>query len=261
MARMIDTHCHLTYPGLAERVDEVLEAAAGQGVDRMITIGTSLTDSQRAAAAASRYAQVYATAGVHPHHAGEVQDIDALLIGLRDLLNLDRIVGLGEMGIDLHYDEPSLATQKRVFEAQLSLMQDYDGPAVIHNRKATQQTLGVLQATGLPGSRFLFHCFTGNEDEVQQILDVGAMVGFTGIVTFKNAQEVAAASDLVPLNRLFIETDSPYLTPAPYRKIKTNEPRYVRQVAEFFAARRGMPLGDFVDQVDANAQRFFGLEG
>ncbi len=256
---MIDTHCHLTYPGLADRVEQVLADAAAQGVDRMISIGTSLADSQKASEVAHSYAPVYATAGVHPHHAAEVKDIDALLTGLASLLKEPQVVGLGEIGIDLHYDDPSLATQKQVFHAQLELLRDSKLPCVIHNRKATEHTLAVLRESGLPGERFLFHCFTGSVAEAEQILDFGAMVGFTGIVTFKSAREVAEASDRVPLDRLFIETDSPYLTPEPHRKVKTNEPKFAKHVAEFLAQRRGMNLGDFVGQVDANAERFFSL--
>lgn len=253
---MIDTHCHLTYDGLSDRVDDVLAKARGDGVDRMITVGTSPADTRRGVALAERYDSVYATAGIHPHHAGETEDASSL----RALLTHPRVVALGEMGLDWHYPEPLPDTQYRVFEEQLELMRESpDLPAIIHNREATDDTLAVLRESGLPGERFVFHCFTGSPDEVAKVLDFGAYVGFTGVVTFKNATAVAEASDLVPLERVFIETDAPYLTPAPHRKIKINEPRYVSVVARFLAERRGMALQALTAAVDANAERFFRL--
>ena len=254
---MIDTHCHLTYDGLSDRVEDVLVKARGDGVDRVITVGTSPADTRRGVALAERYDNVYATAGVHPHHAGESEDASSL----RALLRHPRVVALGEMGLDWHYPEPAADAQYRAFHEQLELMREFpDLPAIIHNREATDDTLGVLRESGLPGDRFVFHCFTGTPEEVVQVLDFGAYVGFTGVVTFKNATAVAEASDLVPLDRMFIETDAPYLTPAPHRKIKTNEPRYVSVVARFLAERRGMELPEFTRAVDASAERFFRLD-
>jgi TatD DNase family protein len=135
-------------------------------------------------------------------------------------------------------------------------------PLIIHNREATSDTLAILRASGLGTGdtpRTVFHCFTGTEAELDAILDFGAMVGFTGIATFKNARALALATARVPLDRVLIETDSPYLTPEPCRKVKVNEPQYLVHVAQFLARQRGMGVQDFVAAVDANAQRFFGL--
>lgn len=253
---MIDTHCHLTYHGLSDRVDEVLAAAGRDGVDRVITVGTSPDDARQGVALAERYDNVFATAGIHPHHAGASEEAAAL----QALLAHPRVVAIGEMGLDWHYPDPPRQVQFRVFREQLELMRAFpELPGIIHNREATDDTLGILRESGLPGDRFVFHCFTGTPEEVGKVLDFGAYVGFTGVVTFKNATEVAEASDPVPLERMFIETDAPYLTPAPHRKIKTNEPRYVSVVARFLAERRGMALRDFVAAVDANAECFFRL--
>ena len=132
-------------------------------------------------------------------------------------------------------------------------------PAVIHNREATGDTLAMLADSGLPGERFVFHCFTGGVDEVERILGFGAMVGFTGIVTFGSAGNVAAAADRVPLDRLMLETDSPFLTPMPHRKVRPNEPKYVPRVASFLAERWGMPVEEIIAAADANAERFYRL--
>ncbi len=257
---MIDTHCHLTYPGLIERVEAVLEDAAAAGVDRMITIGTSPADAQLGISLAEQFGNVYATAGVHPGHSDEVHDIEAMKRELREQIEHPRVVALGEMGLDWHYSDPPRDTQMQVFAAQLELMSEAPNlRGVIHNRKATADTLALLSEQGVAGPRLVFHCFTGTPEEVELILATGAMVSFTGIVTFASAAAVAEASDLVPLDRLMIETDSPYLTPAPFRKIKTNEPKYVAQVAKFLAERRGMTPQAFTEAVDHNAQRFFDL--
>lgn len=262
---MIDTHCHLTYNGLHERVDEVINAAKRNGVDRMITVGTTPNDAAKGVALAERYDGVYATAGLHPGHSDEVAGDAALQEYLRLLLAHPRVVAIGEMGLDNHYPDPPMDRQRSAFAAQLELMAESSGvaanlPGIIHNREATDDTLAMIADHGIAGERLVFHCFTGSIAEVQRILAIGAMVSFTGITTFKGAAAVAESSDRVPLERLMIETDSPYLTPAPFRKVKINEPKFVRQIAEFLAARRGMPVKEFVAAMDANAERFFKLD-
>ncbi|MEM7627270.1 MAG: TatD family hydrolase [Planctomycetota bacterium] len=257
---MIDTHCHLTYDGLHERVDDVIADAVAARVDRMISVGTSPNDAAKAVALAERFGNVYATAGLHPHYAGNVTDHAALKDGLRQLLAHPRVVAIGEMGLDKHYPDPPLDQQRAGFAAQLELMTELpELPGVIHNREATDDTLAMIADHGIDGARLVFHCFTGSIAEVEQILEIGAMVSFTGIVTFSGAKEVAEASDRVPLERLMIETDSPYLTPAPHRKVRPNEPKFVTHVAAFLAKRRGLAADEFVSAVDANADRFFGL--
>ncbi len=261
---MIDTHCHLTYPGLIERIEGVVRGAHDAGVDRMITVGTTPDDAERAIALTHRFAGVYATAGLHPHHAAAWPEADALQRRLRDLAAHDRVVALGEMGLDWHYDDPPPDAQRAAFAAQLGLMRELPHlPGIIHSRDATDDTLAMIRDAALPGdaARFVFHCFTGNTDEVTRVLDRGAMVSFTGIVTFANARNIAEAADRAPLDRLMVETDSPYLTPEPHRKVRPNEPRYVVHVAEFLARRRGMAVEEFTAAVDANAERFFQLPG
>lgn len=291
---MIDTHCHLTYKGLHERVDDVIAAAADAGVDRMISVGTTPADAEKARALSHRKPSVYFTAGLHPHYAEGYTDKAALLGSLREKLTDPKCAAIGEMGLDRHYPDPPFDLQQRVFEWQLELASElgvagdersepseqtagdtskttrsggspslhpgHPKPIIIHNREATDDTLAVLRSSGIAPTRFVFHCFTGSADELDAILTFGAMVSLTGIVTFGSAKDLAEASDRIPLDRLMIETDSPYLTPAPHRKVRPNEPRYVADVARFLAERRGLSLDAFVDAVDENAQRFFGLD-
>ncbi len=261
---MIDTHCHLTFDKLHACVDQVLADADAVGVDRMISVGTTPADAARALALARRYPRVFATAGVHPHYAEPFVDRAGLQDALNEKLADPRCVALGEMGLDRHYPEPPMEAQRRVFAWQLELMMDPQSPAahlpgIIHNREATDETLAMIREVGVPGERFVFHCFTGSADELDAILDLGARVSFTGIVTFGSARALAEASDRVPIDRLMIETDSPYLTPEPHRKVRPNEPKYVADVARFLAERRGLDLDLFVKQVDANANAFFNL--
>ena len=262
---MIDTHCHLTYPGLRERVAEVIAAAHESGVDRMISVGTDPDDAARAIELAERFDGIYVSCGVHPHHAGKWRDTKAMTAALRELSEHPKVVALGEMGLDYHYDDPPQEVQQRVFAAQLELVRDFRGPAIIHNREATEDVVRMIRDANLPGAgeRFVFHCFTVSPgrgpEEIDAILDLGSMVSFTGIVTFRNATAIAEASDRVPLDRLMVETDSPYLAPEPHRKVRPNEPRYVVHVAEFLAKRRNMSFDDFTTTVDANAERFFRL--
>jgi len=258
---MIDTHCHLTYDGLHERIDDVIKAAAHAGVDRMISVGTTPADAERARALAHRKPNVCFTAGLHPHHAQQYNDKPALLDALREKLADPKCVALGEMGLDRHYPDPPFDLQQRVFEWQLELASDennFRGPIVIHNREATDDTLAVLRAAGINPARFVFHCFTGSADELDKILDFGAMVSFTGIVTFGSAKDLAEATDRIPLERLMIETDSPYLSPHPLRGSR-NEPARVVHTARCLAEVRGQTIEEVARLTTQNALRLFGL--
>ncbi|BAM03247.1 TatD family hydrolase [Phycisphaera mikurensis] len=257
---MIDTHCHLTYPGIAERVGDVVADARAAGVDRMVSIGTGPADSVAAIQVARRFpGVVFATAGIHPLHAGEVGDVAAATAELRLLSVAEEVVALGEMGLDAHHDRPPMAVQRAAFAAQLTLAEETALPVVIHSREAIPETIEMIRATGLPADRFLFHCFSGTVRDLDAILAFGAGIGFTGIVTFPGAAAVAEASDRVPLDRLFLETDSPYLTPAPHRKVRINEPKYVPRVAALLAGRRGLAVEALAAACDRNASRFYGL--
>jgi TatD DNase family protein len=266
---MIDTHCHLTFPELRQRVGEVVAAAAAAGVDRMITVGTTPEDAADALDLTARHANVFVAAGLHPHYCERYTDRLAVVDALRELWTNPRVVAIGEMGIDYHYPDPPPDVQKRAFGWVLEAMAAHGTsasgrllPGIIHNREATDDMLAMLRDYAIPGGpqRFVFHCFTGSAAELDQILQFGAMVSFTGIVTFGNAADLADLAARVPLDRIMIETDAPYLTPQPHRKVKPNEPRYVADVARFLAARRGMAVEQFVAITDANADRFFGLD-
>ena len=165
------------------------------------------------------------------------------------------------MGIDYHYDDPPPAVQHALFAAQLGWIADHatDLPIIIHCRKAVDDTLAIIRDSALAGERFVFHCHTEPPDECRKVLDAGCMISFTGIVTYHNAPEVRASARLVPDERIMVETDAPYLSPEPHRKVRPNEPKFVPATAAFLAELRGRAEAQFVAQCDRNAERFFRL--
>lgn len=259
---MIDTHCHLTYPGLIERVDQVVADALAAGVTQLISVSTSPDDARLGAELSQKYPSVFSTVGVHPCHADQCPDKSRLLDAMTQIAGGPKVVAVGEIGLDQHHPQPPLDIQQKVLDWQLDWVsqQPKAWPIIIHNRQTTDRVLATLKASGIAGARFVFHCFTGTPGELQAILDFGAQVSFTGVVTFKNSTTLLADSAIVPLDRIMIETDSPYLTPAPHRRIKTNEPKFVPLVAQALASvRPDVSRDDFQAIVTANSRRFFAL--
>jgi TatD DNase family protein len=233
--RWIDDHCHLDRdPAVAA---EQVAAAAAVGVERLISVGCDLDQSAAYIDAARRHpGVVWATAGVHPHEAKDG------IAGLEALLGEPEIVGVGECGLDFHYDHSPRDQQAEVFAAQIALAHTYDLTLVIHTREAWPETFAILQAEGVP-ARTVFHCFTGGPDEARRCLDLGAVLSFSGIVTFPSATELHEAAVLCPLDRLLVETDSPYLAPVPHRG-QRNQPAWVTDVGARIAALKGVGVDD-----------------
>ena len=260
---LIDSHCHLTYPGLSEHVPAVLDRAAAAGVGRFVTIGTNPSDNAAALALARAHPPVFAALGVHPHHAAEAPpDFAAALENA--LRGEPKVVAIGECGLDYHYDFSPRPLQRQVFIAQLDLARSRRLPVVLHVREAHADALAILRDFLTPSSEhpplsLVVHCFTGTPAECQSWLDVGACIGITGIVTYKNAADVRTAVQLVPPDRLLLETDAPYLSPEPVRKSKINEPAHVAHTAHFVAALPQRSLRHLADQTAQNATRFFHL--
>ncbi len=252
---LIDTHCHLTYEGLAERQADVVQRAALAGVNRMISIGTHPADHPRVLEAAAAFGQVFAALGIHPHHAGEVAEnfIEELQ---RSMGGSAKVLAVGECGLDYHGNSSSPEAQKTVFLKQIELAQQLNLPLILHVRDAHADALAMMKDH--PGARFVVHCFTGSPAECSQWLKLGAYIGFTGVITYKNAPDVRASCQLVPEDRLLIETDAPYLTPQVVRKIKPNEPAFVAYVAQRVAAERGWTVERTGEITSANAVRLFG---
>jgi TatD DNase family protein len=262
-AAVIDTHCHLTFPEYEGRVADVLADAREAGVVGAITIATTTADARRTVALAEAHAGLWATAGVHPLYSDEPADWEVMRAAGRS----PKCVAWGELGLDRHYTEPAQDVQRAVLETQLEAIGRWHRdepslakPIVLHCREAFDELLPILRSSGLPPERFVFHCFTAGPREMRLLLDFGACVSFTGVVTFRNARETHAAARLAPLDRIMVETDAPFLTPEPHRTVRPNEPKFVVHVAHALAALRGEPEQGFREAVYANAKRFFGLD-
>jgi TatD DNase family protein len=232
VTRWIDNHCHLEPDGAAGAI----QAATVAGVERLITVGTTAADSRQAIAIAATHGGVWATAGVHPHDAKDGID------GIAELLDADEVVAVGECGLDYHYDHSPRPAQREVFAAQIALAHERDLALVIHTRDAWDDTFAILTAEGAP-ERTVFHCFTGGPDEARRCLDLGALLSFSGIVTFPSAADLRAAAAICPLDRLLVETDSPYLTPVPHRG-ERNRPALVPLVGAAIAAAKDVAVED-----------------
>ena len=254
---LIDTHCHLCHGRLYQQVPAVLDRARAAGVHTVICAAADVHASKTSMGLAGRHENVYFTAGVHPHDAKSVDEGQLQVI--ERLARDPKCVAVGEIGLDYHYDFSPRDTQRRVFAEQLELARNMSATIVIHTREAFDDTLAVLAESGVDGGRLVFHSCTESAHGVGRLLELGAMVSFSGIVTFKKADALREAAKIVPDERLLIETDAPYLTPEPVRKIKTNEPAHVAHVATCLAAVRGTTPEVLADQTTANAVRFFGL--
>jgi TatD DNase family protein len=244
-----DDHCHLPDDLDAARL-QVAEAVAA-GVTRMITVGTTVEHSRAAIAVARSLDGVWATAGVHPHDAKDG------MAGLEELLAEPEVVGVGECGLDYHYNLSPPEVQHEVFARQIALAHEHDLALVIHTREAWDDTFAVLADHGTP-PRTVFHCFTGGVDEATRALALGAYLSFSGIVTFPNAHDLRAAAAMCPLDRLLVETDAPYLTPVPHRG-KPNRPAFVTLVGAAVAGAKSVAPEEIALVTWANANTLFGL--
>ncbi len=254
---MIDTHCHLTDPRLGDQLPGVLARAASAGVTHMLTIGTSLDDDVACVALCQRLSNVRCVVGVHPNYTTDLK-LDEMP-RLREIQDDPSVVALGEMGLDYHHAFSTRSQQQPIFEFQLQLAMELSRPVVIHCREAVDDCLAIMRQ--FPAIRADFHCFTGTPEEARKILDAGYMLGFTGAVTFKKNDELREVAENTPLDRLLVETDAPYLTPEPMRKIKTNEPAFVTHVADVVAKVKGIGYEELETAVMQNASNFFGWPG
>ena len=255
---MIDTHCHLTSKQLCQDVESVIQRAVENGVSQLITVALNGNDAIHARECATHFEEVFFSAGIHPLYADGEWDWDSLATVIRD----EKCVAFGELGLDKHYEETDFELQLRLLDEQLGFVTAQHGdsrPIIVHCRKAVGDLLPIFENSGIEGNRFVFHCFTESMDDAKKVLDFGAMLSFTGVVTYKNASEVLDIAQLIPIDRMMVETDSPYLTPEPNRKTWPNEPKFVMDTAACIAKSRGLSEHSFEQAMDANARRFFGL--
>jgi TatD DNase family protein len=248
---LFDTHAHLHFPEFAEDLDGVLARARDAGVRRMLTIGTSVETSRAAVALAGREPDVWAAVGIHPHDAAEADE--RALAEIERLAADPRVVAIGETGLDFFRDRSPRDAQRGAFRAQLGLARRVEKPVVVHCRDAHDETLAILAEERVSEVRGIMHCFSGDLDIARRCLDLGLLISLAGPVTYPNARALPDVARGVPIDRLVVETDCPFLPPQPYRG-KRNEPAYLAITAGRVAELRGEPLADLAARTTENAR-------
>ena len=260
---LIDTHAHLDFRQFDDDRNAVLDRAWQAGLTAVITIGIDLKTSRAAVALAEAHERVFATVGFHPHDAKTADD--AALVELRDLARHSRVVAIGEMGLDFYRDRSPRDVQRRVFRRQLQIAAELGKPVVVHDREAHADTLEILRQwiaesqTTFSEYRGVLHCFSGNLALAQAVIELGFFIGVDGPITYRNARKLPDIVKALPLDRLLVETDAPFLTPHPHRG-QRNEPAYVRLVAEKIADTKNLPLEEVAQATMANAKALFQLD-
>jgi len=254
---LIDTHCHLTFEPLAGEVTGVIERSRTAGVTTWITVGTSLEDSRAAIELAGLYEGMYVTVGIHPHEAKSADA--AALDELKHLGRSGKVVAVGETGLDFHYNFSKQPDQRRVFVAHLEIARELDLPVIVHSRNAFDETVEILDRDGRGLKGVVFHCFSGSAEQAKSLLSRGYHMSFTGVVTFKNAQATRDAARAVPLDRLMVETDCPYMSPEPVRSQKPNEPALMVHTARCLAGVKGVKMDSLAEATTQTAVTLFGL--
>jgi TatD DNase family protein len=255
MPLIVDSHCHLDFEGLRERLPEVLARARDHGVGLVVTIGTRVRQFDVVRALAEAHDEVWCTVGTHPHNAAEEADV-----GLDEYVELashPKVVAIGEAGLDYHYDFAPRGVQQAVFRTQVAAARLTGLPLVVHSRDAEEDTIAVLESEREQGAYTpLLHCYSSRPILAERGLVIGAHVSFSGMITFKGAEEIREVARRVPLDRLLVETDAPYLAPVPYRG-KTNEPAYVVHTLERLADIKMVSIEALARQTSENFFRLF----
>ncbi len=253
---LIDTHAHLSFPELAAERDAVVGRALEAGVTRILDVGTNVATSELALRSAADHDAVYASVGFHPHDAEGADKAGVSYV--RSCLSENRVVAVGETGLDFFRDYAPRDLQEQLFRTHIEMAIDAGLPLIIHSRGAEDRVIEILRASDAARVGGVLHCFGGSIDQADRAVEAGFYLGLGGTVTFKNSDSLGVAHS-VPHDRRLLETDCPYLAPVPFRG-KRNEPAYVRYIAEFLAEQEGSSLTDIAEQTGANAVRLFKLE-
>ncbi len=251
----IDSHCHLNYKGLVEDQAGVLERARAAGVEAMLNISTRASEWADVIGLAEREPDVWASVGIHPHDADAHPDVETET--LVEQARHPRVVAIGESGLDYYYDHSDRVRQRQSFRAHIAAARETGLPLIVHTRDADEDSYDILaEEMGKGSFPALIHCFTASQDFADKVLALGLFISISGIVTFKNASALQETTRSIPLDRLLIETDSPFLAPVPHRG-KTCEPAFVADTARFLAELRGEPLETLAAATSDNFRRLF----
>ena len=251
MAKIFDTHSHYDDIKFDEVRDELLSSLESRNVGKVITCGVDMPSSLRSKRLAEKYDYIYFAAGIHPENMDEACDTDFI----KDLSEHEKCVAVGEIGLDYYFDPSSAEKQKQVFEKQLILSKELNLPVIVHDRDAHADTLELLKKHRPKG---VVHCFSGSPETAKEIVSLGMYIGIGGVITFKNAKRLPEVAKELPLDRLLLETDCPYLAPVPYRG-KRNNSLYIKFSAEKIAELRGVSASEIISATAENARRFYGI--
>ena len=254
--QLVDSHCHINFPGLAENMSDVLAQMQQNEVVSALCVSVNLADFPQILALAEQYPHIYASVGVHPDHEGAEEPDVARLV---DLAQHPKVIAIGETGLDYFRLNGDLEWQRERFRKHIRAARESGKPLIIHTREAAADTVRIMAEENAAEARGVMHCFTETWEVAEAALAMGFYISFSGIVTFKNAKQIKEVAQRVPLERILIETDSPYLAPVPHRG-KVNQPAYVKHVAAEIAALRGISLDEVGRSTTENFMRLFGLK-
>lgn len=253
---IVDSHCHLDaldYENLHQNIDDVIEKAKARGVKHLLTIGVTLSRFEKQRDALAHRDDVSLACGVHPL---DLDDEPFDIARLTELARHPKVIAIGEIGLDYYYSADNKALQQQIFAEQIGVANQLNKPVIIHTRSAREDTIQILRENNAEHCSGVLHCFTENWEMAKQALDLGFYISCSGIITFKNAEEIRDVIRKVPLDRLLVETDSPYLAPVPYRG-KQNQPAYTREVCEYVATLKGLTSEQFAQVTTENFERLF----
>ncbi len=254
---LVDSHCHLDFPDFEDELEDVIARAKRAGVGTMVTIGTEVARFDKVLAIASAHENIYCTVGTHPHEAGTDGEKDTGPRRLAALAANDKVIGIGETGLDYHYDNAPREAQLMSFRAHIQAAQETGLALIVHSRDADDDTIKILNEEFEKGAfGAVMHCFTAGRGLADAAVELGFYISFSGIVTFKNADAVREIARAVPVDRLLVETDAPYLAPVPKRG-KRNEPAYLAHTAAYLGELRGMTADALAEQTTTNFFRLF----
>lgn len=253
---LFDTHVHLNADQFKEDLEEVINRALNEGISRMVVVGFDRPTIERAMELVEKYDFLYASVGWHPVDAIDMKDED--LLWIEELASHPKVVAIGEMGLDYYWDKSPKDVQKEVFRRQIQLAKKVKLPIIIHNRDATADIIEILKEEEAKEVGGIMHCFSGSPETAKECVEMNFYISLGGPVTFKNAKKPKEVAEAIPLEKLLIETDCPYLAPHPYRG-KRNEPSYVKLVAEQIADIKGISFDEVAEATTANAKKIFGI--
>ena len=255
---IIDSHCHLDYPSLNNELDEVINRAYLNGVEYLLTISTTIESYKKIKEIVKKYKNVYGTLGIHPHETKNFSNFNIETIK-KMKSESKKIIGIGETGLDFYYNHSDKKVQKKIFAEHINAAIELNLPVIVHTRNAESETLDIINSEKKNSNlNVLIHCFTGTEPFARNLLDIGCYISLSGIITFKNSLDLVNTVNTIPLDRLLVETDSPYLAPIPFRG-KSNEPAYIKYVVEKLALIKKVSIEKVMKETTNNFFKIFNL--